>query len=96
MNYVIRYMELLEKKGRTWADVRPDAQSSYNAKLQPRLDRAVWASGCQSWYVEENGRISTLWPGFTFEFWYQMLRVKTSDITFARAVGSTLSRRALR
>ena len=24
--------------------------------------------GCASWYADENGNITTLWPGFTFNF----------------------------
>jgi hypothetical protein len=29
----------------------------------------VWTSGgCSSWYLDANGRNTTLWPGFTFEF----------------------------
>ncbi len=79
INYTLRYMEMLEKHGKTWADVKPDAQSAYNAKLQPRLQRSVWASGCQSWYLDERGRNATNWPGFTFEFWYQMRKVRESD-----------------
>jgi hypothetical protein len=29
----------------------------------------VWnTGGCQSWYLDANGRNTTLWPTFTFEF----------------------------
>ena len=29
----------------------------------------IWtAGGCSSWYLDANGRNTTLWPGFTFEF----------------------------
>jgi cation diffusion facilitator CzcD-associated flavoprotein CzcO len=83
VNYVLRYMKLLDAQGKPWADVRPGAQRGYNARLQPRLERAVWASGCQSWYLDENGKNTTAWPGFTFEYWFQMLRVRARDFTFA-------------
>lgn len=79
VNYILRYMKMLEKRGVAFADVRPEAQKAFNEYLQPRLQRSVWASGCQSWYLDEHGKNSTAWPGFTFEYWYQMLRVREED-----------------
>jgi hypothetical protein len=28
----------------------------------------VWATGCRSWYRHRSGKITALWPGFTFGF----------------------------
>jgi hypothetical protein len=33
------------------------------------MRKTVWTSGCASWYLDASGRNTTLWPGFTFEFW---------------------------
>ncbi len=55
-------------------DVRPDVQARYNARLAERLQRTVWSSGCESWYQNDQGRNTTLWPGFTFEFRARTLR----------------------
>jgi hypothetical protein len=73
VGYVLRCMAALEERGARCADVRPEAQASFNAELQPRLSRSVRASGCQSWYLDDQGRNSTLWPGFTFELWLRAL-----------------------
>jgi hypothetical protein len=35
------------------------------------MDRTVWPSGCHSWYLNENGTNSTIWPGFTASYWWQ-------------------------
>ena len=44
-------------------------QDAFNEEMQSRLARSVWdAGGCGSWYLDEHGRDSTMWPGFTFEF----------------------------
>jgi cation diffusion facilitator CzcD-associated flavoprotein CzcO len=49
--------------------VRPQAQAAYNAEVQSRLQGTVWNSGgCRSWYLDRNGRNSTLWPGTTWSF----------------------------
>jgi cation diffusion facilitator CzcD-associated flavoprotein CzcO len=49
-------------------EVRPDVAAAYNAELQRRLPKTVWGSGCSSWYLNNEGRNLTLWPGFTFDF----------------------------
>ena len=42
---------------------RPQAQDAYVAELDAAMEGSVWtAGGCQSWYLDETGRNSTLWP----------------------------------
>jgi cation diffusion facilitator CzcD-associated flavoprotein CzcO len=40
----------------------------FNEKVQDKLSRTVWASGCDSWYVREDGKIVTLYPGNAKQF----------------------------
>lgn len=53
---------------RTWGyvAVEPDAeaQTTFVDGIEAAMNRTVWtAGGCQSWYLDETGRNSTLWPG---------------------------------
>jgi cation diffusion facilitator CzcD-associated flavoprotein CzcO len=42
----------------------PAAQAAYIAELDRDTQGSVWtAGGCLSWYLDETGRNSTLWPG---------------------------------
>ncbi|MFO0723816.1 MAG: NAD(P)/FAD-dependent oxidoreductase [Myxococcota bacterium] len=68
VRYVVGALEHMRDHGLRTVAVRPEVQAGFNAQLVDRLEDTVWASGCQSWYRDENGRNSTLWPGFTFEF----------------------------
>lgn len=69
VRYALKAILFGEKNGMGIMDVRRGVQDSFNAKIQERLNKAVWATGgCQSWYLNESGKNSTLWPGFTFEF----------------------------
>lgn len=79
IDYALGCMRAVEASGARALDVRPGAQAAFNRALQPRLRRAVWASGCKSWYLDEAGRNATLWPGFTFEFWARTRRVDRAD-----------------
>jgi len=66
-------------------EVKPDATERYNAELQRRLPRTVWASGCRSWYQTRDGRITALWPGSTLEFRRRTRRLNAADheLTFS-------------
>ena len=82
VDYVLQCMRTLDRRGARLADVLPEAQAAYNARLDRRMARSVWGTGCQSWYLDERGRNSTLWPGFTSEFWLGTRRMKAGDHVF--------------
>jgi cation diffusion facilitator CzcD-associated flavoprotein CzcO len=47
----------------------PAATRAWNADLQRRMERTVWSTGgCSSWYLDDHGRNTTLWPRSTFAF----------------------------
>ena len=66
--YVCGAIDLLEGNGARALDVSPQAQEAFNRGLQERLKTTVWSSGCRSWYLDKNGKNTTLWPGFTYAF----------------------------
>ncbi len=49
-------------------DVRQSVQDAYNAKLQRRMKHMVWSSGCNSWYLSNDGSNHALYPGFAFDY----------------------------
>jgi hypothetical protein len=69
-----------------WLSPTADAQDRFNAELDQRLPRTVWATGgCTSWYKTAAGRITTLWPGSTLEFRRRTRRLAARDFEFALA-----------
>jgi cation diffusion facilitator CzcD-associated flavoprotein CzcO len=65
---------------------RRDAQDAWNADLQRRMKRTVWnTGGCSSWYLDEHGRNTTLWPRTTYTFRNKLSRfdVAAYDVTAA-------------
>ncbi len=82
VNYVISYLNLLDKAGPgAFLDVKPEAQQSYNADIQQKLTKTVWASGCQSWYLDSRGKNTTLWPALTVAYRKATRRVNPADYT---------------
>lgn len=64
----MRCLRAMKERRLRFMDVRPEQQTAFNQRLQARLARTVWASGCTSWYRTSSGKNTTLWPGFTWEF----------------------------
>jgi cation diffusion facilitator CzcD-associated flavoprotein CzcO len=52
-------------------EVQPETHDAYNRWLQEHLRGSIWATGCRSWYQHRSGKITALWPGFTFGFWWR-------------------------
>lgn len=70
LNYMADYLRQLNVLGGKVAlDARPSAVSAWNRRVQDRMKRTVWnTGGCNSWYLDANGRNTTVWPGTTAEF----------------------------
>jgi cation diffusion facilitator CzcD-associated flavoprotein CzcO len=68
-NLVLDALRLMDASGAAELEVRPEAQAAYNARIQEQMRGTVWTSGgCASWYLDANGRNTTLWPSFTWPF----------------------------
>jgi cation diffusion facilitator CzcD-associated flavoprotein CzcO len=79
VRYILSSLRTMRARRIDVVDVRPEVQRRYNDRLRTRLRRTVWASGCHSWYLTRDGKNTTLWPGFTFEFRMKTRRFDTND-----------------
>lgn len=70
LNYMADYLRQLGMLGGKVAlAARPSAVNKWNRQVQARMERTVWnTGGCTSWYLDANGRNTTVWPGTTGEF----------------------------
>jgi len=69
MNYVVGYLAKLERlRENEFLDVKPGVQREYNQDLQERLKRTAWSAGCRSWYLNRNGKNTTIFPGLTWQY----------------------------
>lgn len=78
IGYVLACLRAMRRRGLRTLEVRPDVEAGYNEALRAQMGRTVWATGCKSWYLDEQGRNVTLWPGFTVEYWRRLRRVDWS------------------
>lgn len=68
--YVSRAIDAIGKRGLRWIDVREQVQRRFSDRLQAKLRRSVWATGCTSWYVGNDGHNSVTWPWLTVRYWW--------------------------
>lgn len=69
-SYVLSALDRLEDRhaGPLSLNVRQAVQQAFDQDIQQQLSKTVWQGGCRSWYVDEHGRNSNNWPGFTFRY----------------------------
>ena len=62
-----------------WRTLEPTAaaQAAYISEVDRATEGSVWtAGGCLSWYVDETGRNSTLWPGSVRDYQRRLARFR--------------------
>ncbi|WP_414168833.1 flavin-containing monooxygenase [Streptoverticillium reticulum] len=86
LNYLADFLRQLDVLGgRAALDARPSAVRAWNRSLQQRLERTVWNSGgCDSWYLDAEGRNTVVWPGSTGEFRRVTRRVDLAEYQLLR------------
>ena len=67
--YVMDALRFMDAEGYATVEVREDAERRFNDDVQQRMRNTVWTSGgCVSWYLDETGKNTTLWPSSTWRF----------------------------
>jgi cation diffusion facilitator CzcD-associated flavoprotein CzcO len=79
VRYVMSALKLMRRQEARVLEVRAAVQAAFNDAMQTQMKRTVWASGCRSWYMDARGRNSTLWPGFTWQYWLRTRRARPAD-----------------
>jgi hypothetical protein len=74
--YVLGALDALTTRGAGSVEVTPEAMATFDREMQAQLEGTVWTSGCASWYLDDHGRASGVWPTFT---WRYKARTRTFD-----------------
>jgi cation diffusion facilitator CzcD-associated flavoprotein CzcO len=80
VNYIAQALDFQRRTGLASIEPRPEAQQAYIAEVDEAMRGSVWtAGGCQSWYLDETGRNSTLWPGTVRSFQRRIARFAPAE-----------------
>ncbi len=68
LDYMLQLVGKLQSGEAREISVRHKPTVTYNASLKERMASSIWASGCQSWYIDKNGNVASYpWSYETFE-----------------------------
>jgi cation diffusion facilitator CzcD-associated flavoprotein CzcO len=83
--HVMRAIRALRDRGIRSLEVKQRVQDRYNRGIARRMRHMVWGSGCQSWYLSEDGSNHALYPGFAAEYALRTRAFRLSDYRVERA-----------
>jgi cation diffusion facilitator CzcD-associated flavoprotein CzcO len=67
--YLRDALRTVRRRGLTTVEPTQEATDRWNRSLQRRMRHTVWTTGgCDSWYLDERGRNTVLWPRTTADF----------------------------
>ena len=72
INMMESQSQLIRQLVERWASgtaisVRPEVEEAFDSEIQERIGASVWG-GCDSWYRDAAGRVTTNWPGTVVEY----------------------------
>ncbi|ULE35462.1 NAD(P)/FAD-dependent oxidoreductase [Mycobacterium sp. IDR2000157661] len=79
LDYTVRAITTILGGRLRYLDVRSEVQQRYNERIQKRLARTTWMSGCSSWYLTADGFNASMFPGFATQYLRQMRDFRKSD-----------------
>lgn len=80
VEHAVGCLKALREAGARALDVRPEAQARFLADVRARMADSIWTrGGCVSWYLDAQGRNTTLWPRSVVAYLRQARRPRMRD-----------------
>ncbi|MBC9230583.1 NAD(P)/FAD-dependent oxidoreductase [bacterium SPL81] len=78
--YILDMLKKVQAQQIETAEIRAEVLQQYNDEIQAALKNTVWnTGGCSSYFIDRNGRNSTLWPWTTFEMRSRLAQCDLND-----------------
>ena len=91
VNLVVDALYRKRRHGWRSIEVTPTAQAACQADIERKSAASIWSGGgCKSWYLDENGNNTTLWPDFTFKFHDKTRSLQPAHFRIVKANGELL------
>ncbi len=89
LRYILRCLKWLKRSKQATIAIRPESEQSFLHRLDRQMRQTVWLSGCKSWYLNSDGSNSTIWPFYTFDYWYRCRAIRQKDFILTPHKGET-------
>ena len=81
--YVVKWMDRMRREGLSEIEPTQEATDEFYEEVNEALGTTVWTSGCNSWYLNEDGR-PILWPWPLDELTRRLTTIVESDFHIKR------------
>ncbi|WP_100657316.1 flavin-containing monooxygenase [Alteromonas flava] len=69
MNYIFDAIQYAQQNDARGICVTPEAEANYTAMIHKEMANTVWQTGgCHSWYKSISGKVTAMFPGFSFTY----------------------------
>lgn len=79
IEYAVTAITTILREDLRYLDVRADVQRRHNERIQKRLTKTTWMTGCNSWYLTPDGYNASMYPGFATQYLRQMRDFRIGD-----------------
>ncbi|MEJ7636350.1 NAD(P)/FAD-dependent oxidoreductase [Aeromicrobium sp.] len=84
--FIVRMLDEMDRRGAVAVEPTKEAQTAFNIEIQKLVEKGIWTQGgCTSWYLDSHGKNRTIWPKFTFQYWWETRKVNTPDFAWEQA-----------
>uniref|UniRef100_A0A6B2L2S2 Uncharacterized protein n=1 Tax=Arcella intermedia TaxID=1963864 RepID=A0A6B2L2S2_9EUKA len=74
VEFVFKMLEFQVQKDLKSITVKKESALNWVNSLTPKFSHLVWSASCTSYYKDQKGFNYTLYPGFTFSYWGELIR----------------------
>lgn len=86
--HIVKVIEMADQHGYDIVEPTAKAQQSFVNQVNKDMKGTVWVSGgCDSWYLDDNGKNSTIWPSYTFTYNNLVTNLVEEDYIGRKALG---------
>ena len=68
LRYIMAYLKHMRERHIAALDLKASVQREFNDDIQAKMQKTTWMSGCDSWYLTADGKNTTLWPGYSWQY----------------------------
>ncbi|KAF9365223.1 hypothetical protein BGX34_010867 [Mortierella sp. NVP85] len=72
VEYAIKSISYMMAKNLSSLEVTHKACDDFITDLDTKMKDKVWSSSCQSWYQNDEGRVTALWWGSCGQYWWRL------------------------
>ncbi|KAG0299717.1 hypothetical protein BGZ98_009818 [Dissophora globulifera] len=72
VDYAIKAISYMMANNLSSLQVTPKACNDFIQDLDKNMKNKVWSSTCQSWYQNDEGRVTALWWGSCHQYWWRL------------------------